>query len=251
MNPELFHHILIAWTALAPIVFIVLLFITAPYGRHSWLGGPMLSGRVGWLVMESPAVVLMAALFALGTHRGDPAAWAFLGLWELHYVHRAFIFPLRMTGRRKPMPLLTALLGSSFQIINVGLTGWYIFGLSEPYGIAWLTTPQFLGGATLFLIGFVINFQADTILLNLRKPGEDGYRIPFGGMYRFISCPNYFGEILEWFGFAVATWCLPAFAFGLWTAANLVPRALTNHKWYRSQFPDYPAERRAVVPFVL
>jgi steroid 5-alpha-reductase/3-oxo-5-alpha-steroid 4-dehydrogenase 1 len=251
MDPELFHKVVLIWTGLAPVVFVVLLFIAAPYGRHAWLGGPMLSGRAGWLVMESPAVVLMAALFILGRNRTDPAVWAFLILWELHYVHRAFVFPLRMRGRRKPMPLVTALMGSSFQVVNVGLVGLSLFFYAPAYGRDWLLDPRFLFGTVVFVTGFVVNFRADTILLNLRRPGEDGYRIPFGGMYRFVSCPNYLGEILEWFGFALATWSLPALSFGLWTAANLVPRAITNHKWYRAQFPDYPVERRAVLPFVL
>ena len=30
-----------------------------------------------------------------------------------------------------------------------------------------------------------------------------------------------------------------------------LPRALVNHRWYCEQFPDYPAERKAVVPFLL
>lgn len=34
--------------------------------------------------------------------------------------------------------------------------------------------PRFLAGATLWLVGCVINLQADHILINLRKPGETG-----------------------------------------------------------------------------
>ena len=44
---------------------------------------------------------------------------------------------------------------------------------------------------------------------------------------------------------------LPALAFALWTAANLIPRALWRHRWYRRTFPDYPPSRRAVIPGVL
>ena len=57
--------------------------------------------------------------------------------------------------------------------------------------------------------------------------------------------------MLQWVGFAVAAWSLPAAAFAIYTAANLVPRALSSHGWYREQFPDYPAGRRAVVPGIL
>jgi hypothetical protein len=32
--------------------------------------------------------------------------------------------------------------------------------------------------------------------------------------------------------------------------ANLVPRAIATHAWYREKFADYPPERRILVPFV-
>jgi hypothetical protein len=38
--------------------------------------------------------------------------------------------------------------------------------------------------------------------------------------------------------------------FFLFTAANLVPRAAQNHRWYRETFPDYPRERRALIPWM-
>jgi len=82
----------------------------------------------------------------------------------------------------------------------------------------------------------------------LRQPGETGYRIPQGGLYRWISCLNYFGEIIEWAGWAIATWSLPGLAFAVWTFANLAPRARAHHAWYHQHFPEYPRERRALLP---
>lgn len=66
-----------------------------------------------------------------------------------------------------------------------------------------------------------------------------------------MSSPNYLGEIIEWTGFALATWSLPGLAFALWTVANLVPRAVAHHRWYRGKFPGYPVERRALIPYLL
>ena len=103
------------------------------------------------------------------------------------------------------------------------------------------------GGASVGLMGIV----ADAVLAGLRRPGETGYKIPRGGLYELISCPNYFGELLEWLGWAIATWSVAGLSFAVFTAANLVPRALTHHRWYREKFPEYPRSRRAVVPFVL
>ena len=44
------------------------------------------------------------------------------------------------------------------------------------------------------------------------------------------------------------TWSLAGLAFALFTACNLAPRAIANHRWYRQQFPDYPPRRRILVP---
>ena len=44
---------------LAVMVFVVLLLKTAPYGRFTQTGwGPMVPSKLGWIVMESPAVLL-------------------------------------------------------------------------------------------------------------------------------------------------------------------------------------------------
>ncbi len=74
--------------------------------------------------------------------------------------------------------------------------------------------------------------------------------MPQGGLFRFVSSPNYFGEIVEWTGFAIVMGALPGFAFLAWTLANLVPRAVEHHRWYRATFADYPRARRALVPFL-
>lgn len=102
----------------------------------------------------------------------------------------------------------------------------------------------------MFVTGWLINLRADARLRNLRRPGETGYRIPRGGMHEHVSSPNYLGEILEWRGWAVATWSLAGLAFACFTIANLAPCAVTNHRWYQERFPDYPKSRRALIPFV-
>jgi hypothetical protein len=94
-----------------------------------------------------------------------------------------------------------------------------------------------------------INQKADNMLIALRTPGETGYKIPTGWLFEKISCPNLFGELIEWLGFAILCWNLPAFSFFIWTSANLIPRAISHHKWYRQQFADYPADRKAIFPF--
>jgi len=118
------------------------------------------------------------------------------------------------------------------------------------YPADWLRDPRFVLGALLFFAGLAVNYRADRVLIALRRPGESGYRIPRGWLFEYVACPNYFGEIVEWFGFALATWSLPGLAFALFTAANIGPRAFAHRRWYRRTFPDYPAERKALIPFL-
>ena len=86
-------------------------------------------------------------------------------------------------------------------------------------------------GIPLFLLGMFINLQADHILRNLRRPGEKGYQIPYGGMFEYVSGANFFGEILEWIGYALFAQSQAALAFALFTAANTIPRAREHHKF--------------------
>ncbi|UQA60789.1 DUF1295 domain-containing protein [Polyangium aurulentum] len=244
------YRILIwAFLGLALVTLPALFFVTAPYGRHeSKWQGPTVNSTVGWVVMESPSAIVFFLCWLLSERRTDPASLAFLFLWELHYVHRAFIFPFRRRGGDKPMPIMVAASAFTFTSINAYLNGRWLFTFAPPYGAGWLLDWRFLLGTALFLGGFAINQHADHVLFNLRKPGETGYKIPHGGFYRWVSCPNYFGEIIEWSGFALLTFSLPGLVFALWTVANLLPRARSHHRWYRDKFPDYPSERRALVP---
>ncbi len=248
---ELFPYVVAGWSAIAAAIFAGLFFFTAPYGRHarrSW--GPVLGDTIGWILMESPAPVVFGVLFAFGPARIAPTSVVFLCLWEAHYVHRAFIYPFTLRGTEKRMSLAVVVSGFCFNGVNAWINGIYLFHLAEPRPLSWLVDPRFLAGLLLFVAGFVLNRWSDTLLRSLRKPGESVYRIPRGGAFRLVSCPNYLGEIVEWAGWAALTWSIAGASFAAWTLANLVPRARANQSWYRRTFADYPAERRALVPFV-
>lgn len=245
----IFNGLLICWFVLAVIVFLTLFFVVAPYGRHIRSGwGHTIDNRMGWVIMEAPAPIVFAVCFMLGNNTNTVTALVFLGLWEAHYIHRAFIYPLGLRGIAKRMPMAVMSFALLFNAMNGYLNGRYVFTFSGGYSSEWLGDPRFITGLALFLIGFIINRRADQILRRLRRPGESVYKIAHSGLYRWVSCPNYFGEITIWIGWAVATWSLPGLAFAVWTAANLMPRARAHHAWYREHFPDYPQERKALVP---
>ncbi|PCH35587.1 hypothetical protein WOLCODRAFT_133901 [Wolfiporia cocos MD-104 SS10] len=206
-------------------------------------------------------------------------------LFLLHYLNRAIISPLRTPSRSKShisVPLSAVL----FNVMNGSLMATYF---SSPGARAFLadayTRPTFCGGVGLWAVGLAGNILHDEVLLSIRRKAkakgkgralaDDGgsgkkksqkehYAIPHGYLYNFISYPNYFCEWCEWLGFALAAAQVPSFGSFAQLLATLsppylfffsevflmLPRAYRGHKWYHSRFPDYPSERKAVVPFL-
>ena len=210
----------------------------------------MIDNRTAWIIMELPALVVLPIWMIYGQTDYSLPVMIMVGLFVLHYFNRVVIFPLRIRTKGKKMPFSIAVMAFIFNLVNGSVLG-YHFAYHDDYTMSWLSDPRFLFGLMIFFVGAYINQRADHILIHLRKPGETGYKIPRGFLFNRISCPNHFGEVVEWTGYALMTWSLPGLSFAIWTAANLVPRALNHHEWYKERFSDYPSERKAVVPHML
>ncbi len=227
----------------AAAIFPLLFFVTAPYGRHFRPGwGPAVGSRVGWVAMEWPSVLVFALIWIANPNFDTPMVRVLGALWLVHYLQRTFVFSLLLRDSGKRQSVLTVALGMVFNLLNA--TGNAATLTSRPFD------GFFVLGVTLFVLGLVVNVHSDHVLRSLRGPGESGYRVPFGGGFTYVSAPNYLAEIVEWLGFALAAQTMAAWAFAAFTFANLAPRALANHRWYRERFPDYPAGRRALIPFL-
>jgi len=263
--------------------------IVAPFGRHvqdskkyRWWFGPQLDAKLSWFIFESPNLIWSwysycylrdseimssgsdAAMISFDDNQLQLSSNAMLlALFTLHYINRAIIYPLRMNSNSHRVPLLVT---ASAMVVTI-LNGYQIsFHLVRVHKLTPLTLPpsswinlQSWLGILVFVVGMTINITADGVLRNLRRQrNSDGnnqktYYIPQHPLFTYISCPNFFGEILEWFGFAIASqFSLPAMAFFIYTSSNLVPRAIAHHEWYKQKFEDYPLERKwAVIPFVV
>ena len=89
-----------AWMGLAVATFVVLLFRVAPYGRHLSTGwGPTIGHRMGWIIME--CVSPLALLVAAGGRIQETAHVLLVGLWIVHYLHRAIIYPFRARWKHR------------------------------------------------------------------------------------------------------------------------------------------------------
>lgn len=246
-----YQNFLFGWIGLAIVVFFLLLKVTAPYGRHSSIKwGMMIPNKRGWLLMELPVLLVLWYFVFTASRTIEEASWIMIALFSFHYFNRVFIFPFRLRTEGKKMPLLIMLSAVFFNLVN-GFSFGYYFSHFAAYASDWFLDLRFIIGAILFFMGMFINWKADNILIHLRKPGETGYKIPRGWLFEKISCPNLFGEMLEWLGFAVLCWNLPALTFFIWTTANLIPRAISHHKWYKEKFNEYPTDRKAIIPFFL
>jgi len=236
------------------LVVFALLFITAPYGRHAKSGwGGIINNKLGWFAMEIPSPL---GLLFYYTQRTVPNEQNIVGilclvLWVYHYFNRAILFPLSLQSENN-MTLAVILSAASFNLLNSYFVGACLFYFCTPTEFY---LPRVLIGLALFFGGMYINKEADRSLAKLKASTPKGsgkkYSIPRGGLFEFITSPNYFGEIVEWFGFFIIAWNLASFSFVLWTICNLAPRAYQHHKWYKSTFPDYPKNRRIVIPFIL
>jgi hypothetical protein len=252
MERETFYTLLWAWAILGLAVFVLLFFVKAPYGRHSrkdW--GPSIPNRLAWFLMEFPSLLVFICCFLFGPKGIQALTWIFFALYVFHYTNRSLVWPWRTRTSGKEMPLVVMLLAIIFNLVNGFTNGYYFSAFAREYTFDWLRDARFIIGAVLYGGGTFLNWWSDQILLSLRKGGKKGYYIPQRGLFRWVSCPNFLGEIVQWTGFAVMTWSPAALVFALWTFFNLVPRALAHHKWYRETFPEYPPGRKALIPFIL
>lgn len=253
MNESDFQLFLGLMSAVAVIVFVALQFVKAGYGifrTPSW--GWSIPNKAAWVLMEAPVFFVMFGLWSRsGTGFALPS-YLFLLLFQLHYFQRSFIFPLLLRGNSR-MPLAIVAMGVLFNVLNGCMqAGGLFYFPPEAYaeGWAYLSHAWVWIGILLFFLGMGINIHSDRVIRRLRKPGDTAHYLPSGGMYCHVTSANYFGELLEWTGFALAAGTAAAWVFVLWTAANLVPRAAAIHRRYREEFGQAVGSRKRILPFI-
>ena len=255
MPSESFFNMLIyCMTCLAVVVFVSLFYVTAGYGQFrtkQW--GLSINNRLGWVLMEFPVLLVMLTIWFASPLKWHMPQLVLFGLFELHYFQRSLVFPFLMKGTSR-MPVSIMLMGVVFNVINGMIQGGGLYWFPNPdfeQGSAYLLRPNAIAGILLFLVGMGINLHSDHVIRHLRKPSDTGHYLPQKGMYRFVTSANYFGEIVEWTGFAIAAATPAAWVFPLWTVANLVPRAHAIYNRYREEFGEGAlGKRKRIVPFV-
>ena len=245
ISSDLFNGIIWTMSTLAVLVFVTLYFVNAGYGQFRSRGwGWSINNRLGWILMEAPVFFVMLAIWI---HGGSSRHIPELVLFCL------FVFPFLLSGKSQ-MPVVIMLMGIVFNTINGLLQGGGLYWFPNPdfaEGASYLLRWNALTGIALFLVGFAINLHSDHVIRHLRKPGDTRHYLPQRGFYRYVTSANYFGELVEWTGFALAAATPAAWVFPIWTAANLVSRAHAIHKKYRAEFGDKAVgKRKRIIPFI-
>lgn len=236
-------------------MFVSLYFVKAGYGifrTPSW--GFSINNKVAWMLMESPVFVVMLVLWACSGVGFALPHFLFFLLFQLHYFQRSFVFPFLLKGKSR-MPVAIMAMGIVFNVLNGLMQGGGLFFFSHlapaDMGGSYFLKPHAVAGLLLFFVGMAVNLHSDHVIRHLRKPGDTRHYLPGKGLYRYVTSANYFGELMEWTGFAVLTASPAAWVFVWWTAANLVPRADAIHRRYREEFGDEAVgKRKRIIPFI-
>ena len=234
------------WILIALIIFPINLIYKAPYGKHStkkW--GKTIDNKTGWVLMELPALITCPLIYYIIVDEISLST-GFIFIWITHYFNRTIIYPLKIKTNGKKIPIAIVASAFFFNVINGILNGYFIATI--PFESISFTC--ILIGFIIFIIGLYINISSDNTLIKLRT-NQKGYVIPKGGLFNYVSCPNFFGEIIEWLGFAIMTLNLGSISFLIWTICNLIPRSKAHHNWYKENFEKYPSKRKAVIPYLL
>jgi len=257
-----------AWSLIASgvVTFVLLIFLAAPYGRYSTNAlapyfGFTVSGKFAWVFQEAPCLWVAAILIFLGNNpcladHNNLSTLVLLSMFLVHYTQRTCVFPF-LIRQCKDCPFGIFFMAFSFCCVNGWLQSAFLLRhhCTSPSKLE-VWHPQFILGSLLFIFGFVCNLHADHVLRNLRKTtikATQRYSIPYGGMFKYVSAANYFGEIMEWCGYAVAMNNFVGVAFAFFTFCNIGPRGRQHHQWYLNVFKEQnysKLNRKAVIPFL-
>jgi very-long-chain enoyl-CoA reductase len=211
------------------------------YGKFRAVGG--IPSRLSMFVIYTTPIV--ALFFSAQSYLPDATLiqWIVVGAVFIHFLKRLLesMFLHKYSGLAGT---LTTLLIASFYSLAAYLIGW-LNQNPVPAMDVW-----FALGLLIFLAGLAGNFYHHKLLADLRQ-GTFDYFIPKKGWFEYTACPHYLFEIFIWLGIALLSRHLLSWLVLLFVISYLSARAIRTLDWYRKRFPDFPKDRKAILPFVL
>ncbi|KAE9418079.1 hypothetical protein Angca_007742 [Angiostrongylus cantonensis] len=175
--------------------------------------------------------------------------------WSIHYAKRLFETEFIHRFSNETMPRFNVIKNCSYYW---GFAAFIAYFTNHP-----AYTPPYFGSCQVYfgLVAFAIaefgNLSIHILLRNLRPPGTRERRIPrpdgnpMSLLFNFVSCPNYTYEVMSWVSFSIMVQSLPSLLFTIAGFIQMTIWAKNKHRIYNKEFPDYPKERKAIVPFLI
>ncbi len=230
------------------------------YGAFAALLGPL--DYFGWMPMRYskfgtekgvPSKTGMAILYFLPVvivtvcalpylSHASTIQWIVYGALMLHFVKRTLevLFVHKYSGSIQPFTF--GVIVSAYALMG-GMISW-LNARPIPAADFW-----FYAGLILYLSGEAGNFYHHKLLAKLREK-EGGYHLPRGGWFEYATCPHYFFELLGWLGIALMSRHLFTVLTFVAMFGYLVARSVKTRQWYLERFPQYPKERKFMIPFI-
>jgi 3-oxo-5-alpha-steroid 4-dehydrogenase 1 len=253
-----------------------------PQGKTSNNSPLNLPGRWAWMTMEAPGfITLLYIMYSLPPQLGIKELawgnWTMAGLFTIHYLYRAIIFPL-VQPSMSPLHIFVWTLAFCFQMLNaISLGGWLA-------GYGPITPEDWAGRLYVIQVGMVIwgwgllaNIFHDDDLREIRRASarqqrkkaeeeakasgktvgeamvtvDKVYMMPKNGLFRWVLYAHYLCEWIEWAGFWMVggLHCVPARTFLVNEISTMLPRALQGKRWYVQKFgQEKVGSRKAIIP---
>ncbi|KAL1131036.1 hypothetical protein AAG570_012273 [Ranatra chinensis] len=187
------------------------------------------------------------------THQIHTTVHIAAACWSAHYSKRLLetIFVHRFS--HSTMPLFNLFKNCTYYWLFAAYVAYHV---NHPL----FTSPsaiQVYASLGAFIASELGNLSVHLALRNLRPPGTKKRSIPvatanpFTYLFNLVSCPNYTYEFAAWASFTMLTQCLPAGLFALAGFYQMAVWAVGKHRNYKKEFPNYPKNRKAIIPFIL
>ena len=210
--------------------------------------GPQISWRTVFIIEYLGPLLIHPAIFCLYPGARSSAQYVTLAMVCLHFLKREYetVFVHRFSSETMPF----------FNLFKNCAHYWLIGGAflaaitySDRYATETHNFPRY--SMFLFTLAELCNFKTHTILRDLRPAGTTERRIPRGLGFDQVSCPNYFFEILAWVAMSSVTNSWASWVFTAVGGIQMWFWSVKKHRRYKKEFPNYPKERKILIPFVL
>ena len=168
-----------------------------------------------------------------------------LAMWVIHYVKRILETIYVHEFGDMTMPIRN---------IFKNCTYYYGFAIVVAINVNFFARTNCTILTIIGLVGMIAsiisNGYCHIILKRLRTPGSQEWKIPKGFLFEYITCPNYFCEIMTWVFFNVMTaFPLMGIAFNICGCYQMWEWAAQRRQKYLKMFPDYKV-RWTLLPFI-